>query len=54
MDKPRVFLDSSVLIAAILSPVGGSAYILGNFHSLVSFQIIVIHTGESWVYNSEV
>lgn len=39
MDKPRVFLDSSVLIAAILSPIGGSAYILSNFHSLVSFQI---------------
>ena len=39
MVKPKVFLDSSVLIAAILSPTGGSAYILSNFHSLVSFQI---------------
>lgn len=38
MDKPRVFLDSSVLIAALLSPIGGSSYILGNFHSLIFFQ----------------
>jgi len=38
MAKPRVFLDSSVLIAAVLSPIGGSSYALRNFHSFVSFQ----------------
>lgn len=38
MDKSRVFVDSSVLIAAILSPLGGSSYVLRNFHSFIVFQ----------------
>lgn len=33
MAKPVVFLDTSVLIAALLSSTGGSSYILNTLHS---------------------
>lgn len=39
MVRPKVFLDSSVLIAAVLSPGGGSFYILTRFKEKCEFQI---------------
>lgn len=39
MAKPKVFLDSSVLIAAVLSSSGGSFYILTHFRDKCEFQI---------------
>ncbi|MEK7635858.1 MAG: PIN domain-containing protein [Patescibacteria group bacterium] len=39
MAKNRVFLDSSTLIAAILSQSGGSFYILNRFRNDFEFQI---------------
>lgn len=39
MAKPKVFLDSSVLIAAVLSTRGGSFYILTHFRDKCEFQI---------------
>ncbi len=39
MHKPRVFLDSSVIIAALLSSRGGSFYLLTHMHEKVSFVI---------------
>ena len=39
MRKPRVFIDSSVMIAALLSPRGGSYYILTQSDRHISFQI---------------
>lgn len=38
MGKPRVFLDSSILITALLSSRGGSFYLLNHSKSLVAFQ----------------
>lgn len=38
-DKEPVFLDTSVIIAALLSPRGGSFYILSNLHERYRFQI---------------
>ena len=37
--KPKVFLDASVLIAAVLSSSGGSSYILSQFKGDFEFQI---------------
>jgi putative PIN family toxin of toxin-antitoxin system len=39
MEKNKVFLDSSVVIAAILSSQGGSFYVLETFCETVSFYI---------------
>jgi len=39
MHKPKVFLDSSVIIAALLSSRGGSFYILTQMRNGFSFQI---------------
>ena len=39
MDKPRVFLDSSVLIAALLSSRGGSFHVLTQMRDGFSFHI---------------
>ncbi|HEY4517023.1 MAG TPA: type II toxin-antitoxin system VapC family toxin [Candidatus Paceibacterota bacterium] len=39
MNKPRVFLDSSVIIAALLSSRGGSFYILTHLHEQAELQI---------------
>ena len=39
MHKPKVFLDSSVLIAALLSSRGGSFYILTQMRNGFSFHI---------------
>lgn len=39
MVKDRVFLDSSVLIAAVFSSSGGSFYILNKFKNKFEFQI---------------
>lgn len=39
MAKNKVFLDSSVLIAAVLSQSGGSFYILNKFRDDFEFQI---------------
>ena len=39
MHKPVVFLDSSVLIAALLSGQGGSAYVLTQLRENFDFQI---------------
>lgn len=39
MAEPKVFLDSSVLIAATLSFSGGSFYILTHFRDKCEFQI---------------
>ncbi|MBI2635430.1 MAG: PIN domain-containing protein [Parcubacteria group bacterium] len=39
MAKPKVFLDSSVLITAALSARGGSFYILTRFRDKCEFQI---------------
>ena len=39
MHKPKVFLDSSVLIAALLSSRGGSFYILTQMRDGFSFHI---------------
>ena len=39
MGRPAVFLDSSVVIAALLSVKGGSSYILREVHERFSFQI---------------
>mgnify|MGYP001608784086 FL=1 len=39
MHKPVVFLDSSVLIAALLSGQGGSAYVLTQLREKFDFQI---------------
>jgi len=39
MDKPRTFLDSSVIIAALLSLQGGSSYLLREHHDDFTFQI---------------
>ena len=36
--KPKVFLDASVLIAAVLSSSGGSFYILNKFKADFEFQ----------------
>ena len=36
--KPKVFLDASVLIAAVLSSKGGSFYILNKFKGDFEFQ----------------
>lgn len=33
MAKPAIFLDTSVLIAALLSSTGGSSYILNSLHT---------------------
>ena len=38
-EKSRVFLDSSVLIAAALSTQGGSFYVLTQLSSVCEFQI---------------
>ena len=38
MHKPKVFLDSSVIIAAILSSQGGSFYILNQLKDMCIFQ----------------
>ncbi|OGF70445.1 putative toxin-antitoxin system toxin component, PIN family [Candidatus Giovannonibacteria bacterium RIFCSPHIGHO2_02_FULL_44_11] len=38
MDRSRVFVDTSVFVAAILSSTGGSYYILSNFKDKVKFQ----------------
>ena len=38
MDKPSVFVDSSVFIAALLTSSGGSFYILNNFADKVIFK----------------
>ena len=38
MHKPKVFLDSSVIIAALLSSQGGSFYILSQLKDLCIFQ----------------
>lgn len=39
MERSSVFLDSSVLIAAVLSSSGGSFYILTKLHSKFKLQI---------------
>ena len=39
MNKPRTFLDSSVIIAALLSLQGGSSYLLREHHDDFTFQI---------------
>ena len=39
MVKPKVFLDSSVLIAAVLSSSGGSFFILSQLRNKFEFQI---------------
>lgn len=39
MAKPRVFLDSSVLIAAVLSPTGGSTRVLADAEGHFAFVI---------------
>lgn len=39
MGKPRVFLDSSVLITALLSSRGGSFYLLNHWQHQVVYQI---------------
>ena len=39
MRKPRVFLDSSVIIAALLSSRGGSFFILTHLRDEAEFQI---------------
>ena len=39
MPKPAVFIDSSVLIAALLSSTGGSFFLLTQCRGLVTFQI---------------
>lgn len=39
MAKPSVFFDTSVLLAALLSPRGGSFYILNEFGTAFEFQI---------------
>lgn len=39
MEKDKVFLDSSVLIAALLSSQGGSFYILDQLFNIYEFQI---------------
>ena len=39
MARNKVFLDSSVLIAAVLSQSGGSFYILNKFRNNFEFQI---------------
>jgi putative PIN family toxin of toxin-antitoxin system len=39
MAKPRVFLDSSIIIAALLSPQGSSAFILTEFGDRLAFEI---------------
>ncbi len=39
MHKPKVFLDSSVIIAALLSSRGGSFYILTHMRNGFSFHI---------------
>ena len=38
MDRPSVFIDSSVFIAALLSSSGGSFYILNNLADSVIFK----------------
>ncbi|MBI4087153.1 PIN domain-containing protein [Candidatus Kaiserbacteria bacterium] len=38
MAKPKVFVDSSVIIASLLSATGGSAYILNSYHENCEFQ----------------
>ena len=38
MVKKRIFIDSSVIIAALLSPKGGSFYILSNLYDSFIFQ----------------
>lgn len=39
MHKPRFFLDSSVIITALLSSRGGSYYVLTQLHEHFTFQI---------------
>lgn len=39
MGKAKVFLDSSVIISALMSPRGGSFYIISHLHSKFLFQI---------------
>jgi len=39
MHKPRVFLDSSVIIAALLSARGASYYLLSQQSDILDFQI---------------
>lgn len=39
MEKDKVFLDSSILIAALLSSQGGSFYILDQLFSIYELQI---------------
>ena len=39
MPKPEAFVDSSVLIAALLSSRGGSFYVLSQLREKVTFQI---------------
>ncbi|MDO8521736.1 MAG: PIN domain-containing protein [bacterium] len=39
MHKPRVFLDSSVIIAALLSPRGGSYYLLTQLSDALALEI---------------
>ena len=38
MARPKVFVDSSVIIASLLSAMGGSSYILNNYHEDCEFQ----------------
>jgi len=39
MPRPRVFVDSSVIIAALLSSTGGSFFLLTQCHGAFDFQI---------------
>lgn len=39
MEKTKVFLDTSVIISALMSPLGGSFYILSNLSSKFLLQI---------------
>ncbi len=39
MAKSKIFVDSSVLISAVLSTSGGSFYILNNFKEQLDFRI---------------
>ena len=39
MGKDKVFVDSSILVTAVLSPLGGSFYIINNWRSRFEFQI---------------
>ena len=54
MAKPKVFLDSSVIITALLSTQGGSFYIIEYYKINFTFQINKYSLGRlkiSWKLN---